>query len=184
MGLHSRDNPIRFGYFLVTVIAVIVVYIVWLPTDNLTDPVIAKIELMLTLTIMVFAIVEGFSTYLQVVDNRMFLRFENLKNEIENCYGPIYHTLLNTHFSDAIDQAEDGNPTVDVHYEAGEREKLNNIFENYSYLISLDVYHDWKEYSNTRGADDGGIDLPFGYVERLMIEHETRVTDYRELVRK
>ena len=183
--MYVRENPKGLLYFLVVVMAVVIYFIVSLPDAAVErQAFVVKSELMLTFGLLMFTIIEGYSTYFQAVTYRKSLQFTDLKNEIENCYGPIYHTLLNIHFLDAIEHSEDGNPSGDVHYEAGERQNLDKIFENYSYLLNMDVYHDWKQYSGTRGADDGGIDLPFSYVERLMIEHETRVTNYRKLVGK
>ena len=181
--MYKPENPFRFGIFVVVIIFVFVGFVNILPDSFFEDPLSnTKTNLMLSITIMIFATIEGFSTYIQVVDNRNALVFAGLQNEIENCYSPLYHIFMNRHFLSVIETSD--NPEGTIHYEADERQSLNNIFEKYSYLIPMDIYHDWKGIDHDNVADDGGLDIPFGYVENFLIDHESKVSQYREITNK
>jgi len=93
--MYRRERPFWFGILLIFIVFSIIYGVTRIPVVLFAEPsFVAMIQLMLSLTIMLFAIVEGFSTYLQVVDNRNMRRFENLQEELEKSYGPLYSLVV------------------------------------------------------------------------------------------
>ena len=130
-----------------------------------------------------FTIVFSFSVILfssaQYRSERTRNKIEDLRHELEKVYGPLF-TLLH----DFIEWVEAvGEPTMTLELAS----ILNNIFETYPHVLSVELYADWKEnfvtqYPRLEGRDYYMVDTQF--VSDILNEYEEKVKSYRELVGK
>ena len=122
---------------------------------------------------MVFALIEGVSTYIQVIDNRNTIRFQHLQTEIEKCYGPLMSILTNPDDELVVTQA-DGRKDTWHFFEQRVRGKINSIFEQFPHLIPLQIFNKWDEDVRWNETKDGGMEIHASFVREILKEYESR----------
>lgn len=143
-----------------------------------------KITIILTYAITVFAAVEGYSTYLQVVLQRNRNIIEDARNELEKAYGPLY-TLLNR--QEEIKE--------EAHIELNEDEKtfLDNILATYPFMFSSEIYSLWRKEIQSleplhkylgRTLIRTYYHIPLEFRDKINEEYDRRVKRYNEVLKK
>jgi len=140
-----------------------------------------KINIMLTFAIAMFAAVEGYSTYTQVVLEDRRNKMESAKDELEKAYAPLY-TLLN--------QFQFGASKDEVVLEERDKTHLDRIMAAYPFMFPAEIYEIWhkkiyKMKPNKIAADLNNLHLdyiiPKEFVEKIAAEYDRRVTRYNEM---
>jgi len=149
-----------------------------LPLSNLTYS--EKINIMLTFAIAMFAAVEGYSTYTQVMLEDRRNKMENAKDELEKAYAPLY-TLLN--------RFQFGTSENEVILDETDKTRLDQIMAAYPFMFPAEIYEIWhqKIYKMKSGVT---VDLmyvtlsyaiPKEFVEKIAAEYDRRVKRYNEM---
>ena len=178
--IHIRIENI-FIIFIVILIIILGILAYFIPPDELIiNPIFkTRTELFLTTAIGLFALLEGVSTALQLNDNRKRNKIIDLRNELENVYGPLF-TLL-SYYTEVLEAIGEPGMTLNMGSE------LNEIFRKYPHVLSSKLYDYWKENINTQtpritGENEYYVNTQF--VADFFDEYEEKVTSYRKLVDK
>ena len=144
---------------------------------------IEKTNIILTVGIVYFAAMEGYSTFLQVILEGRRNRIEDARNELEKAYGPLY-TLLN--------RVEETRENV-VELNEGEKSYLDRILATYPFMFPSEIYNVWRQRIQTHEAGfylGPGEDIrpvysiPLEFRDMINEEYDRRVKLYNELLKK
>jgi hypothetical protein len=139
-----------------------------------------KINIMLTFAIAMFAAVEGYSTYTQVVLEDRRNKMGSAKDELEKAYAPLY-TLLN--------QFQFGAFEGEVVLEESDKMHLDQIMAAYPFMFPAEIYEIWhqKIYKMKTGVTVNMLNvqpsykIPKEFVEKIAAEYDRRVKRYNEI---
>ena len=132
-----------------------------------------KIDIMLTLAIAFFAAVEGYSTYTQVVIANERNRAEDLRNELEKAYGPLY-ALLNSAELPITDDKKIRITEVD-------KVELDEIMARFPFIFPSGIYDLWREKVQPVQYHKG---IPLEFRDKINKEYSERVKKYRDLLNR
>ena len=166
-------NPKSIVAFFV--IAIVFMVFLIFTMIHLGLPLDHQLEIVFTFAIMVFAGLEGASTYLQVqLADRRYL-IEDARNELEKAYGPLY-TLLNRP------------PDWDSEEALGLREEdknaLDEIIGKYPFMFPTEIYNSWRKQIQPLTGIGGYYTILFSFKDRINEEYDRRVKRYNELLKK
>jgi hypothetical protein len=138
-----------------------------------------KINIMLTFAIAMFAAVEGYSTYTQVVLEDRRNKMESAKGELEKAYAPLYTLLNRFQFGASEDK---------VVLEERDKTRLDQIMAAYPFMFPAEIYEIWhqKIYKmkpteiDLRNIDSF-YEISKEFVEKLASEYDRRVKRYNEI---
>jgi hypothetical protein len=152
-----------------------------------------KMNLFLTLAISMFAAVEGYSTYLNLVLEDKRNKIEDARNELEKAYGPLY-SLLNTNILEEKQAIE----LLDE-----DKKSLDQVIATYPFMFPSKIYDIWRnkiqkmQASGMQTISLGTITndrpdfkkvryykIPIEFGKRLNKEYDLRVRRYNELIKK
>jgi hypothetical protein len=139
-----------------------------------------KINIMLTFAITMFAAVEGYSTYTQVMLEDRRNKMESAKDELEKAYAPLYTLLNRFHFG----ASEDG-----VLLDERDKTHLDQIMAAYPFMFPAEIYEIWHQKICKMKAGEGlslstfnpPYAIPKEFVERIAAEYDRRVSRYNEM---
>jgi hypothetical protein len=139
-----------------------------------------KINIMLTFAIAMFAAVEGYSTYTQVVMEDRRNKMESAKDELEKAYAPLY-TLLS--------RFQWGASEYEVVLEEDDKTHLDQIMAAYPFMFPAEIYEIWhqKIYKMKAGVTvdlsnlTSSYAIPREFVEKIAAEYDRRVRRYNEV---
>jgi len=138
-----------------------------------------KINIFLTVNIAFFALLEGYSTMVQSVQFNARNRIEDLRNELEKVYGPLF-TLFKD-FSEWVEAVDE--PTMSLKAAS----ILNEIFSAYPHVLSTKLYDYWKEnisLQTPRLSGENEYYIPTQFVAEFFDEYEKKVKSYRNFLGK
>ena len=137
-----------------------------------------KIDIFLSFAIAMFAAVEGYSTYMEVVLEDRRSKMDSARDELEEAYAPLY-TLFNKYQWGATDKFV---------LEDGEKARLDQIMAAYPFMFPADIYELWQQKikgmkpTQTRLMDlTHYFEIPKEFVEKIFREYDLRVKRYNEI---
>ena len=143
--------------------------------------IVDKTNIFLTVVIALFALMEGYSNYLQVELSQNRNLIDDTRDELEKAYGPLY-TLL--------DRESPG--YGNLLYPYPEKEQLDKIMTTYPFVFPKDLYEFWKE--KIHNIEDENVRDPATMTRcvedldkfRIMLNEEygNKVESYNKLLRK
>jgi hypothetical protein len=140
-----------------------------------------KINIMLTFAIAMFAAVEGYSTYTQVMLEDRRNKTESAKEELEKAYGPLYTLLNRFQFG----------TSKKVALSEGDKKLLDQILAAYPFMFPAEIYDMWHQNIYKMSADMYvgttviyTYDIPKEFVEKIAAEYDRRVRLYNEMFGK
>lgn len=152
-----------------------------------------KINIILTLAIALFAAVEGYSTYLQVLLANKRNKIEDLRNELATAYGPLY-TIMSYAWEVSKDSKTGENI---VKLDSEDKKKLDSIFATYPFMFEPMIYNLWREKIQKLESSsfrvmplrDGLKQIPLYHIpeqfrNRLNDEYDRKVKEYNKLLKK
>jgi len=169
-----------FVYLPIVVMALIAffLYIPQSPVASLSDR--EKVNIFLTSAITLFAMVEGYSTYMHVVLERDRNIIEDARNELEKAYGPLY-TMLN----------KVSLFTLKLELTPAEKSNLDKIMATYPFMFPSEIYDLWrKEIQNvppivyTSTLTPAGYEILLEFRDKINEEYDRRVKRYNEILKK
>lgn len=142
-----------------------------------------KINIMLTFAIAMFAAVEGYSTYTQVVLEDRRNKMESAKDELEKAYAPLYTLLSRFQFGASEDE---------VVLEESDKTRLDRIMAAYPFMFPAEIYEIWhqkiykmKEHVTVDMLNfQPSYEIPKEFVEKIAKEYDLRVKRYNEIFGK
>jgi len=147
-----------------------------------------KVDILLTFVIATFAIVEGYSTFVQVTLDQRRNIIEDVRNELEKAYGPLYSILSRLEELLPVDgRSEELRVSISV----DEKNLLDKIMMTYPFMFPPDVVALWrvnvqplKPYSLARILDytapPSNFAIPLKFKNRIEEEYNRRVEEYYE----
>ncbi|TFH12873.1 hypothetical protein E4H04_12955 [Candidatus Bathyarchaeota archaeon] len=173
--MFTRGNRgIILGPILTVLFAVLLFVFPMSPLNALATK--DKIQIILSITITIFAIIEGASIYSQVTAWNKRNLIEDTRNELENAFGPLYDIFNEDDRLDAETRK----------YQIILREKLrmDNIFSTRPYMFKEKTYTFWKkEVSHLQLMDETFL-IPKDFVDLVIEEYEKKVALYFQLLEK
>jgi hypothetical protein len=155
-----------------------------------------RMNLILTVAIAMFAAIEGYSTYMQVVLQDKKNMIDDARNELEKAYGPI-NSLLNK----IVEKDENF-----IKLNVSEKLKLDEIMSTYPFMFSQEINDYWqKNIRNLETKEGVKVDknmflrgsgpfeaahfydeyqIPLEFVTIFNSEYKTKVQSYNDLLRK
>lgn len=139
-----------------------------------------KIDIFLSFAIAMFAAVEGYSTYTQVMLDDRRNKMENAKDELEKAYAPLY-TLFN--------RFQFGASESEVVLDETGKTRLDQIMAAYPFMFPAEIYEIWhqKIYKMKSGVTvsltyfTASYAIPKEFVEKIGAEYDRRVKGYNEM---
>lgn len=133
-----------------------------------------QINFFLSSTIAIFAFIEGFSTYLQVRLEKDRNRLQQIRDELEKVYGPLYG-IINK-------KPEYITARVVVFINAEEKRRIDNIFVNYPYLIvplTLSIWQDLIERLEPYKTETI-FAIPMFFISHITIQNDELTDEYHK----
>lgn len=150
-----------------------------------------RTNIILTFAIMIFAAVEGYSTFLQVMleDRRNLI--EDARNELEKAYGPLY-TLFNRPIETT---------TKTIELDEYEKARLDETLSTYPFMFSTEIFDLWRGKIRDSKSDSFMVSsgagaskfpatvvhcykIPWDFVEKIGKEYDDRLEKYNKLLKK
>lgn len=145
-----------------------------------------QVTLLFSAYVVLFAVLEGFSTYMQVVQTERRTVIEDLWRSLELAYGQLYKII--TYYQQL---PPDFDPYM-YWFSWKDKEEVDRIFSTLPFMLPKDLYDFWKQ--NIRNLEPEIINLgdsvehryiiPEEFTVRVIKEYEKRVTEYYSLVGK
>lgn len=133
-----------------------------------------KIQLILSITITIFAIIEGASIYSQVNAWNKRNLIEDTRNELETAFGPLYD-IFNE--DDRIDLEKNQYSVLNE-----EKIRMDKIFSTRPYVFQENTYRYWKTQISKLESNGDHLLLPLDFVELVIEEYEKKVSKYFQLL--
>ena len=148
---------------------------------GLTDLTLAeKVNVFLTINLIIFALMEGYSTWKQTKQAEIRIKIEDSRNELENVYGPLYSIIT-------------GKFLIDKQYylNEDEKERIDDIFITYPHIISKELYQFWRDFiekmEKTRIFMGERIVIYYlsnePFEDRITKEYKEKIDNYKKLVK-
>lgn len=134
-----------------------------------------RTNIILTFAIMIFAAVEGYSTFLQVVLEDRRNQIEDAKNELEKAYGPLYTLLRHARRIETDDRT--------VELSGFHKPQLDEILSTYPFMFPTEIYDLWQKKIRNL-VDAPYYHIPLEFIEKMNEEYDRRVKKYNELLKK
>lgn len=150
-----------------------------------------RMNLILAVALAMFAAIEAYSTFLQVIlqDKKNMMEdkknmIDDARNELEKAYGPLF-TILNKY--------EFGNKEKQEFFDLNDNEKaqVDAIMATYPFMFPLDINDLWKKMNQKpkayMNASTGAMlyyEIPTEFRDKINKEYDYRVKKYNQLVRK
>jgi len=138
-----------------------------------------KIDIFLSFAIAMFAAVEGYSTYMEVVLEDRRNKMDSARDELEKAYAPLY-TLFNRYQWGATQDK--------IFLDDGEKMQLDQIMAAYPFMFPADIFEFWHQKINKMKAtqidlrkDASYFEIPKEFVEKIAREYDLRVKRYNEI---
>jgi len=138
-----------------------------------------KIDIFLSFAIAMFAAVEGYSTYMEVVLEDRRNKMDSARDELEKAYAPLY-TLFNRYQWGATQDK--------IFLDDGEKMQLDQIMAAYPFMFPADIFEFWQQKINKMKAtqidlrkDAIYFEIPKEFVEKIAREYDLRVKRYNEI---
>ena len=146
-----------------------------------------RTTIILSSAITIFAALEGYSTHRMVELDRKRHRIEDIRNELEKAYGPLY-TLLNRHIPEYM-----GEIGEELCLNFRQKEDLDDIIATHPFMFSSETYGLWRsqiqnldpEIQLSPGPETSvWYDIPPEFRDRINEEYDRRVKEYNQLLKK
>lgn len=132
----ARTSIVFWGPPIGILILFIVLYIPEFFGESLWITYTERMNLILTVALIMFAAIEGYSTNIQAELQKRRNLIDDARNELEKAYGPLY-TLLNEYpFLDTIEH-EFGKPQNLINLDAMKKMRLDNIVATHPLHVSF-----------------------------------------------
>ena len=142
-----------------------------------------KVQIFLTVILVMFATLEGYSTYIQVVQTEIQNKIKDSWKALELAYGPLFSLLNGSLVGKEILGFFD--------VEENHKVKLDDIFSRYPFMFPQAIFEFWKEkiqgMEKQYSKDSTHRTIYPVHVEfRKMIndEYQQRVDEYNKLIGK
>ena len=144
----------------------------------------------LSYNILIFAFMEGYSTWIQSIQFDKRNRIEDARNELEKAYGPIYLIVKKDrrtfykeeHIKGSISKVELCTLLED------EMNEINNKLANFPFMFPDEIYDFWFNYIHDiqpiKVLYTFHYDIPYDFILMLRVEYELRVSNYKKLLKK
>ena len=140
-----------------------------------------------------FAILFSFSvalfTSMQYILEKKRNRINDLRNELEKAYGPLY-SLFNPYYLDAYgyDTTEGPVNIINININKSEKEKLNFILSNYPFMFKPEIFNYWREYLQYQAipddSDERMFSIDYEFIQMIQGEYHIRIEKYNNLLGK
>jgi len=139
-----------------------------------------EINFFLSSVIAVFAFVEGFSTYLQVRLEKDRNRLQEVRDELEKVYGPLY-SIFNK-------KPEYIQEKAFIFINSDEKSKLDNIIVSFPFLsepILLEVWREYIERLQPYKTEPATVfAIPYFFVSHITIPYDNLTDEYHKRIGK
>ena len=139
-------------------------------------------NIVLTCAIAMFASVEGYSTYAQVVLEERRNRIEDIRNELEKAYDPLYSILSR---ADTLLPIDDRSKQIMVPVKREEKTRLDNIMVTYPFMFPYEIVTLWqakirdiKPLTAYPGNHTFDFAIPLEFRDKIEEEYNRRVEEY------
>lgn len=132
-----------------------------------------EVNILLTITIAFFAGVQGYATYTQVRLFKERNRIEDLRNELEKAYGPLY-TLLSRDIS-----VSDELKSMWLIEEC--KRNLDEIVATYPFMFPSEILDLWRKEIQPVSATDG---IPLEFRDKINEGYDRKVKEYYRLLER
>lgn len=146
--------------------------------------IVDRTNIFLSVVIALFALMEGYSTYLQVELSQNKNLIDDARNELEKAYGPLY-TILNQNLL-IINQK--------LLEESPEKRQIDEIMATYPFMFPKEIFKFWRNHIQylhkyyTKKADAQTIADCQSKISEFMVsinkEYEKRLQRYNKLLNK
>ena len=137
-----------------------------------------RINLWLTFNIAIFGAVEGYSTWVQSALFNKRNKIEDLRNELEKAYGPLY-TIVNL--------GEDRN-NKPLRIKFQDKKKIDSIFSRFPFMIPSQTYEYWKKKIQPLKEEFPTYSehclIPLKFKNMINTEYEIKYDKYNKLLKK
>lgn len=134
----------------------------------------------LSSVIAVFAFVEGFSTYLQVRQEKDRIRLQEIRDELEKVYGPLYSIFY--------DKPEYKKAKEFIFINSDEKSRIDNIMIAFPFLLEplmLDIWHEHIRNLQPYKTEPTTIfKIPMFFVSHVTIPYDNLTDEYHKRVGK
>ena len=144
----------------------------------------------ITVTIVVFTFMQVYASHLQLGENRKRNKINDLINELEKAYGPLY-SIFNPYFwdRDVITTHEDKlEQRLGININKSEKEKLDFILSNYPFMFKHEIFSYWREHLQYQGRQDDPDENMFSideeFIRMIYDEYYQRLEEYNNLLGK
>ena len=138
-----------------------------------------QVTLLFSAYVVLFAVLEGYSTYMQVVQNERRFKIEDARNELEKVFGPLY-VMFSDKYSVKLDEESANMEPVGYYLNGMLKSDLNNIFARFPHMIPIGLFDYWRDV--IQDLDNNAI--PYDFVERIHVEYKRRINEYNKLLNK
>lgn len=148
-----------------------------------------QVTLMFTAYIVLFAFIEAYSTLMQVVQTGKRNKIEDLRNELEKAYGPLYSLLNQEDRIEPLPEPHGQDPDdMRVHLIGTEKDTLDSIFGTYPFMFEPELLSFWQDaIQNPKGdisPQHGEYWIPVDFATMVSEEYDRRVKEYNSLIGK